>query len=799
VKHALRALLRSPGFTTVALLTLALGIGINTSMFSVLNTILFRTLPYARPDELVRVFRTNPRSQSLPHSPANFLDLRAQTHSFTHMAAIAWTDFNLAAPGQPAERLRGMSVTSDFFSVLGVQPMLGRVFGADEDQPGRNGVVVLSYALWQIRFASDPAIVGRDIRIDGQNVVVIGVMPQGFEDRLLWGPLDAWRPMAWDGGTRQYRAGNWLSVIARLKPGVSTASAQAEISTVAAQLATAYPATNAQTGINLVSLLRSGQDPSARMLSWFTMGLAACVLLIACANLANLQFARNALRAREYAVRAALGASRIQLGRHSLVESLLLALVGGALGLLVALWSNDLLGTRIEIGGAHLFIPLDLRVLGFAFAAALFTGVAFGLLPAWLAARADVNDALKQGSRASTGGRAQHRIRHALIVAEVALALVLLSGAGFFLRGLHRFTIRDLGWRTDHLLTAALSLPATKYPNDDSQRAFYDRLETRLAALPGVERVALSTAVPFSSFDFSQRFFVEGQPEAKPGAEPQRNVQLVSLGYFDTFGLALIEGRTFNAADLSFEVLPTIINETMAKQFWPGQSAIGKRIAHPAERKWQQVIGVVRDIRFATNINEPFTRFQTYRLLARETSPNLAITLRSSQAPETLAEALRRAVAELDSDQPVQDIRLATQAIERGLVNFSLIGSMLTGFAALGLLLAAIGIYGVIAGFVVQRTREIGIRVALGAQIRDILRLVLGQGLRLALLGTTVGLLGTVGVARILTSIAPELPAPELFTVASVALGLITVALIACWLPARRAAKVDPITALRAE
>jgi predicted permease len=798
MKHALRSLAKSPGFTAIALLTLALGIGLNTSMFSVLNTLFFHSLPYPESERLVRVYRTSRTLQTGPHSPAAFIDLRAQNTSFAHLAAIEGASYALADPDQPAQRLRGLNVTADFFSVLGVAPALGRVFGAAEDQPGRNDVVVLSHTFWQGRFNSDPQIVGRDIRLDGENVTVIGVMPPGFNDRMLWGSLDAWRPMAWSDENRQVRGGNWLHMIGRLAPGVSRSAAQAEMSALAAQLAAAFPDTSAQSGLNLVPLGRSGQDPTMRLLSWFTMGLAGCVLLIACANLANLQFARNAAGAREHAVRAALGASRFQLLRHSLAESLIVAFVGGALGVVVAWWSNDALGARINFNGIGLELPLDLRVLGFAFVVAAFTGFAFGLLPAWLSSRIDLNDALKQGGRGATGSRAQHRLRHALIVAEVALALVLLSGAGFFLRGLERFSQRDLGWRSDQLLTASLTLSPNKYASDDAQRAFYDQLETRLAALPGVEHVALSRSLPFSSFNFNQRLIVEGQPAPAPGTELMREVNGVSVGFFDTLGLTLVEGRTLTAADLHGPVR-TVINEAMARQLWPGESAIGRRIAHPVEREWQEVVGVVRDIQFATNLNTPRTPFQTYRLLARETSRQIVITLRSAVPPETLTAALRRAVAEIDPEQPVQDIRPAVQVIESGLANINLVGAMLAGFAALGLLLAAVGLYGVIAGFVVQRTSEIGIRVALGAQVRDILRLVIGQGLKLALLGAALGLAGTYAVTRLLASIAPAFPAAEFATAFGITTLLLVVALLACWLPARRATKVDPVIALRAE
>jgi putative ABC transport system permease protein len=799
--HALRRLLASPGFTLTALLTLALGIGLNTSMFSVLNALFLRSLPYAQPDSLLRVYRTAPQGQQLPHSPANFTDLRAQTHSFAQMAAVSGANFSLALPDQPALRLRGQVVTADFFPALGMSPLLGRTFTPEEDSPGKNGVVVLSHTVWQNRFGADPAIVGRSVRLDSESVTVIGVMPREFDDTLLWGPVEAWRPMAWSAETIRNRGGNWLTVIARLKPGVTLAAAQAESATVAAQLAVAYPVTSAQTGVSLMPLLQSAEDPTIRRVTWFTFGLAACVLLIACANLANLQFARHAARAREQAVRAALGASRFRLIRDSLNESLLLAFAGGALGLLVALWSNDALGARIALnGGTSLALPLDLPTFAFAFGAAAFTGIAFGLLPAWLASRADLNDSLRQGSRGAAGGRTQQRIRQALIVGEVALALVLLSGAGFFLRGLERFSGRDVGWRTDRLLTANLTLTGTKYGSADAQRAFHDRLESRLAALPGVERVALAASQPFFSYDWNQRFIVEGRTDPKPGTEPQRSVNVVSLGYFDTLGVKLVAGRTFTAADgVADAPTRTIINETMAQQLWPDESAVGKRIAHPSDRAWQEIIGVVRDVRFAANINDAKPRLQTYRLHAREPGRSFAVLLRSTTPPEALAETLRKVVAELDPDLPAQDIRPAAQTIERGLANFTTLGRLLAGFAALGLLLAALGIYGVVAGSVVQRTREIGIRLALGAQIRDVLRLVLGQGLALALIGSAFGLLGAFAVARLLTATLPALPPPEWSTTALVTGTLLAVAALACWIPARRATKVDPMTSLRAE
>jgi predicted permease len=795
---ALRSLTKSPGFTAVALLTLALGIGATTSMFSVLDALLFHTPPYPQSDRLVRVFRTSKNLQSGPHSPADFLDYHQEVRSLQHLAAFTWGGFTFTEPGQPAETIQGLRVTADFFAVLGVNPALGRVIGAEEDQPGHDDVVVLSNALWHRQYAGDPAIIGREIRLDGERVTVIGIMPADFDDVLLWNRIEAWRPMAFSDQTRAVRGGNWLHLIGRLAPNTTLAQAQAEFDAIAANHATRYPDTNGGAGLRLLPLARSFQNGPMQTLPWFALGLAGCVMLIACANLANLQFARNTARSRDHAIRAALGASRGRLVRESLVESLSLALVGGALGVLVAIWCNDVLATRLGLGGGvPLALPLNRPVLAFAFLVSAMSGIAFGLLPGLLAARLDVNDALKQGSR-TAGAASHHCLRQALIVAEIAMALVLLSGAGFFLRGLERFAARDHGWQTDHLLTASLGLPSSKYPNDAAQVAFYDRLQSRLAALPGVDHVALSRSVPFNSFNFGQRFIVEGRPLPPPGAELVREVNGVSPDFFATMGIVFIEGRPLTAADISGPTR-TVINEAMARQLWPGESAIGKRIAHPVEREWQEVVGVVRDISFPTNLNTPRTPFQTYRLLAREPTGYLNVALRTSGDPSGIASAVRSAVAELDPELPVQGLLSADQVVERGLSNYSAIAGLLAAFAVLGLLLAALGIYGVISSFVAQRTSEIGLRMALGAQVRHVLQLVVGQSLRLALFGTALGLGGAYVVAHLLTSIMPALPAAEPLTLAAVTLFLVVVALIACWLPARRATKVDPVVALRAE
>jgi predicted permease len=798
LRFGLRMLLKHKGFTTVAVLTLALGIGANTAMFSLLNTYLFRALPYPHSERLVRVFRTSPHSQSWPHSPANFTDLREKNSVFEQMVAYNGIGPNLVEEGEAAERLQGFAITADFFPALGIRAALGRVFTAEEDRPGANLVVVLSDRFWQRRFGGDPRVVGRTLRLDGESVKVIGVMPPGFDHPLLWGPVDVWRPMAFAADQRQNRGNNYLRAFARLKPGVSSQQAQEALITLFANIAKEN-SSNSGESLRLEPLQRSMSDEIGRKVMWFTFGLAGFVLLIACANLANLQLVRTAARAREYAVRAALGAGRRRLLRQSLTESLIIALAGGALSLVLALLSVEFISRRLfsELLGAR--VSLDFRVFGFALLCSVLTGLIFGTVPAWLASRADVNQALKESPRGSTGS-AHHRLRHALIVGEVAFALVLLAGAGLFLRGLERFTHLDPGWRVDGLLTAQLGLRGANYTNAPQRVTFYQQLEERLRVLPGVEQIALSASQLVWGFNSSGSYIIEGQPEPPPGQWPEFFQEPVSLHYFETMGIRLLQGRVFTAADIADRPQVVIVNETLARRFWPSESAIGKRIGRPGQNpNWMEVVGVVNDVRFPASLGEPYTRFQAFRPLAQSPWNSVNITLRSSTTPEAFAAVLRRAVAELDPTQPVHRIRTARSLVEQGLGSISLLGTLLGAFAALGLLLAAIGIYGVISYSVAQRTGEIGIRIALGAQGRDVLWLILAKGARLILLGALLGLGGAYAVSRLLIAAIPTLPTRDPAALLVIALTLVAVALAACYLPARQAARVDPMVALRYE
>jgi putative ABC transport system permease protein len=803
-RFALRQLFKRPGFSVVAILTLALGIGVNTTTFTMLNAVVLEVSSSPDSGRLVTVFRTSPQSQTWPHSPANFYDYQKQNTAFEKLAAFYPTDFNLAETGQPAERLAGVSVTGDYFPLLGVAPELGRVLGPDDDRPGAGQVAVLSNRFWRGHFAADPGVIGRRVRMDGQPVTIVGIMPDSFEEPLYFGHIDGWRPMALNSVTRQVRDNNWLLAIGRLKPSASLAGAQAEAAAIATRLAHDFPQTNAQNGLNLVPWNQVRVPAVSRSVSWLCMGLAGFVLLIACANLANLQLARMSERVREHAVRIALGASRLQLMRQLLVESLLLSAVGGLLGVLIASWGTRLIGSSIYITGIYgMDLPIDGTVLGFTLVAAAATGIVSGTIPAWIAARTDVNTSLKQGSRGTTGDRSRHRLRSALIVSELALALVLLCGAGYFVRGMQRLAHADMGWKPDGLVTATLSLPySVHYATDAQCNAFAARLGAKLAALPGEQQAAISAYLPVLGFWQSGNINIQGRTFSI-GKEPLVNYDSVSPGYFQTLGMHQTQGREFTDADRPGSTPVAVINETMAKVLWPGENPLGKRIADGGGKdssSWLEVVGVVNDVHPTVDlVRPPDTPFQVYLPFAQKPAHYICVAVQSTAPDATVAAALRAAVQQLDSDEPVYAIVSARESMEQITHGLTMVGKMLGVFSLVGLALSAVGIYGVIANLVAQRTSEIGIRMALGAQARDVLWLVLGQGLRLSVAGTAIGLACAWALVRLLHAVLPSIPGGDPAALACMVALLSCVALFACWLPARRATKVDPIIALRSE
>jgi predicted permease len=798
-KYSLRMLFKDRAFSIVAILTLALGIGANTAMFSVLYTYLFRPLPYPQSNQLVRVWRTSHVSQSWPHNFANFADQRAKNKSFEHLTAMSWSSYNLAEPGAPAERVQAIIATADFFPTLGVEPARGHVFTTAEEVPGASDVVVLSNNFWMRHFQGDPNIVGRKLRMDGTDRLVLGVMPPGFEYPLLWGPIDVWTPLALTAEQRASRNNNWLTIIGRLKQGVTLKQAQADMTGLAAAFVSEKLQEPTES-LRLELLHHSMSGDVIRSILWFTFGLAGFVLLIACANVANLQLVRTATRAREYALRAALGAQRGRLLRQSLIESLTVSLIGGGISLLFAVLAVDFINSRLfaELPGAR--VSLDVMVFAFALAASVLTGLVFGMVPAWMAARSDINQVLKSDARSSTGTRSHNRLRRSLVVVEVAFALVLVTGAGLLIRGVERFMNIDPGWRVDGLLTAQMTLQGTGYDTKEKRRAFSERLSERLTGLPGVQRVSISNSNPVWGFQSSGPVLFDGQPNPPEGQLPEVSFEPINQDYFAALGVRLLEGRPFAPSDTSDKPDVGIINQTMAKRFWPNESAIGKRFHQPGAKKSTEVVGVINDMSFPASLIQPYTNYQAFRPITQVgLYGGLVVGLRTSVSPESLSNAVRRTVADLDPDLSVFEVRSARSIVDRGLGNVSLLGALLGAFALIGFGLAALGIYGVTSYTVAQRTGEIGIRLALGAQRKDVLRLVVVNGVGLITAGAVIGVGGAYAVARMLESTIPTLPTRDPMTIVVTTVLLVVVALIACWLPARRASRVDPMVALRHE
>jgi predicted permease len=807
IRFAFRQLLKYPAFTAVASLTLALGIGVNTTMFSVLNALVLQASPAPESSRLVSIVGTSSQASERFLSPGDFYDFQGQSTAFEQMGAYNFANFNLTEPGQPAERLPGMSVSGNFFQIFGIPPALGRTIGPEDDRTGSASVAVLSDGYWRSHYSADPSVIGRSVRLDSQQVTIIGVMPAAFDNLTYWGHIDLWHSFTLDGAARQIRDNAWLRGIGRLKPGVQLGHAGAEATAIANRLARDFPQTDSGNGLRLVYWNDARTSDVSRRVSWLCMGLAGFVLLIACANLANLQLARMTDRIRENAVRIALGASRLQLVRQLLVESLLLSAVGGAVGVLIASWGVRAIGRSIYITGVEgMDIPINTNVLAFTLLATVATGVAVGMVPAWIASRTDVNAALKQGSRGTTGDRSRHVLRKTLIVTELALALVLLAGAGFFVRGTQRLADADMGWRPDGLVTASMSLPFNaRYASDAQCRAFFDKLSGKLAAIPGTQRATISVYLPITGFWRTSGIAVQGRPAPAHGKEPLVYYNSETPGNITNLGLHMIMGRDFTDADRADSRPVAIINDALARDLWPGANPIGKQIADASAKvpAWLEVVGVVSDVHSTLElVRAPDTPFQVHLPLAQTPSQyvhwfNMAI--RSTAPPQTVAAAVRAAVQQIDPDQPVYDILTARESMEQVTRGFGLTGRMLGAFALVGLALSAVGIFGVIANLVAQRTPEIGIRMALGAQSNDVLWLVLGQGLRLAAAGTAIGLACAWGLDRVLNSILPSMPGSDPLTVASVATLLAAVALFASWLPARRATRIDPIIALRAE
>jgi predicted permease len=799
LRFAIRQLVKSPGFTVIALLTLAFGIGLNTAMFNIVNSIVLQPLKFPGPDDLFRLNKVNARGQINGHRPENYVEIERGSLDIAQLACSRQWSFTLSEPGQPAEVLGSLRASAGYFSVLGLRMELGREFLPEEDVPGRDREVILSHAFWLSHFSGDPGILGKTMRIDGQPNVIIGVAPAIANDPRTLTTQDIYRPLALTPDDLTSREDHAFDIIGRYRPGTTAAHAATRFDAIQAGLAESDPKENQGFTLRAASLVPQLQG-TARQIVFMLIGLSGFVLLIACANLANLLLARAIARSREFAIRGALGASRAQLIRPLVAECCLLAFTGGCLGILVSAWTNDWMAAQFHASGSDLDFPMDWRLLLFAFGASLVTGLIFGAAPAWVTSRVKVNEALKSGTRGSTGDPSQNRFRQVLIAGQFALALVLLSGAVFFVRGLDQLITRNSGWNPTPMLRGILSMPSSRYPDARHQMRFYEKVQERVSALPGVAAVSISHEVPAFYFPSARGFIVKGQPPPAPNNLPFSPINGVTPGYFNTVGTRLLRGRDFTPADRIDSRPVIILNETMARNLFPGKDAIGQHVAYfdAQPTVWMEVVGVAQDVQFMDFSNNSAS-FQAYLPQSQATWSYVTLLVRASVPPSTLVEPVRKAVAGLDPDMAVKELAPVPEYIERNLQQMQTINQLLVGFALLGLFLAALGIYGVIARIVAQRTNEIGIRMALGARAGQIARLILGSGVRLILLGTCLGLLGSIGLARFLASAMPGIAGNSFIDIAGATAVLIAVALVACFLPTRRATRVDPMVALRAE
>jgi putative ABC transport system permease protein len=794
LSYGARTLAKQPGFTLIAVITLALGIGANTAIFSVLNSILLRPLPYHDPERLVRVWETHQPSSTErgAASPDNFFDWGKQAQSFEGLSAIWYWGYSLTGTSEPTE-LFGMKVSPNFFHVLGVAPHLGRFFLPEEDQPGKNHVAVISHSLWQQRFGGDAAAVGKTIKLDDDVYTIIGVLRPDFRQSELatHDKSDVWTPLPLDPSANA-RGNHYLHIFARLKPGVALAQAQTEMTTIARQLELAYPKTNAERGVRLVPLHEQVTSGIRR-----TLFLLQCatgfVLLIACVNVANLLLARVAAREKELAIRAALGAGRFRLVRLLLAESLALALIGGAAGLLLALWGTDLLIALAPQDIPRLDeISPDARVIGFTFALSLLTMALLGLIPAWQAARVNLNTVLKEGGRGVTQG--QH-LRGALVVAEIALTLVLLIGAGLLVRSLVRMQNVKLGFNPNNVLTLRVSLLETKYKERQQVANFYQQAIARIENLPGVQGATVISAPPLIRWaNMWVNFEIEGQP-VEPGRAPTAYYRLISPAFFRTLGIPLRTGRAFTEQDSREAPSVAIINEGFARRYFANSDPIGKKII--AGRTTREIVGVAANVRHRTL--EAEEEVEMYVPHAQNPRGTVLMAVRTASDPNAMTAAVQKAVWAGDPDAAISSVTTLEQALADVIARPRFNALLLSVFSVTALLLAAVGIYGVMSYTVTQNTREIGVRMALGAQPSDVLRLVVGQGLILTLLGVGLGLIAAATLTRFAAKLLFEVSATDPLTFAGIAVLLTVVALVACWIPARRATQVDPLLALRHE
>jgi predicted permease len=808
VRHGLRMLRKSPGFTAVAVLTLALGIGANTAIFSVVNGVLLRPLPFKSSARLVSLRESVEKDRVNPVAYPNYLDWRAASQSLEEMSAYTDAEFILNTK-DATDRIFGEQVTPSYFPLLGVTAAQGRTFLPEENEkPLANPVAIISYGLWQRNYGSDPEVVGKTVRLNNFDFTIVGVLPLGF--RGLSDESDAWIPFmmhdaAWPETAKFHfvlsRDTHWVKVVARLKPRVSLDAARAEMETIQARLVNAYPKENKDRGVlvfGTAERLASGLRAPLLLL----LGAVGFVLLIACANVANLLLTRATSREREFAVRLALGAGRARLIRQLIIESLVLTIAGAAAGLLSASWGLKFLVSVLPVTfPTFLHVGVDRTVLLFTAALAIATGVLLGLLPGWNTVRGNLSEPLKEGAK-GTGGSRQRRLSSILVVSEIAMTLILMIGAGLLLKSLSRMLTADLGFRADHLLTMRFYVPSRNFQGDAKNR-FGPDLAQHLESVPGVESAAVTFIDPFVWGGFQRGFTIDGRKLVTNAEADTVYYQECGPNYFRTMGIRLVAGRDFTVHDSLTAPRVVIVSESFARRFWPGQDPLGKRLKYgPSDSRydWMQIVGVVRDIKYRSIRQEADDQAVLYgSLLQSEVIINMSVLVRTKSDPAQMIPTLRHVIQEYASDVPVYNIATIGERMRDDAGETRSYALLLSLFAALALLLAAVGIYGVLSYWVAKRTHEIGIRMALGARVPDVLRLVVGEGMRLVLGGVLLGLLGALAITRALRTLLFDVRAMDPVVFASLALALAGIALVACWLPARRAMRMDPMVALRYE
>ena len=804
IRFGLRTLAKSPGFTAVAVVALALGIGANTAIFSIADAFLLKPVNIPDPEHLVVIGELAPGQTTDTNSVsgANFVDWKAQAKSFESLGAYQWDDVNLTSPAALPEKVQGFKVTSNLFELCGERPLIGRTFLPEEDQPGHDGVVILGQRLWERRFGGEQHIIGQQLHIDGRPYTVIGIMRKAFDFPQT---AELWVPMAFTPQQLQDRKSHFFLTLGKLKPAVTIASASAEMKTLARRLSDAYPDTNHNWSARVVSVRNFELGDFTVRYTIMLLGAVGFLLLIVCANVANLQLVRGASRHKEMAIRVALGGSRWRLVRQLLTESVMVALGGAILGLVLAKWAVSLVVVHMPPEVAK-FIPgwyeirLDARAMIFTMIAGVLAGVVAGLLPAFQGVRLDVNETLKEGGRSSSSARGRHVLRNVLVIAQVTLATFLVIGSGLLVRGFRTLLHYNQGFQPNTLLTMYVNLPDTRYSKPEQRTQFYSQVLERMSAMPGVVVAAGTSWVPYGDGGGTSQFSIEGRPWLNVSETPTIMNLVVSPNYLQMVHVPLIQGRELSEQDSSDSQLVGLVSQTLARRFWPAGDAIGHHLrigGNDSKNPWMTVVGIVGDVKMDWSDTRPL--FAIYRPYRQSSRNYFALMLRSAGDPMALAPAAGVAVAAVDPEMPLTDVLPMAKVISNGTIGIAYIAVMMGVIGGMALVLAAVGVYGVMAFTVTERTYEIGVRMAFGAQTSDVLKMIIGRGLLLTGIGLAIGLPLTFAVTYVLRDLIFGIGATDPMTFAGIALALLGASLLACWIPARRATRVDPIIALRYE